>query len=90
MYRCGAPGHTKQSVQLKRSLWIIDSPGVIFEDDDSIQGQKSSVLLRNVPKPEDVDDPVSVGVPPPISSQDTALLRAVRAARWAYTLDNPL
>jgi hypothetical protein len=58
------PGHTKelQSVQLERGLRIVDSPGVIFEDDDNIQGQKeSSVLLRNVVKPEDVDDPISVG-----------------------------
>jgi hypothetical protein len=58
------PGHTKdlQSIQLERGLRIVDSPGVIFEDDDSIQGQKeSSVLLRNVVKPEDVDDPISVG-----------------------------
>jgi nuclear GTP-binding protein len=57
------PGHTKelQSIQLERGLRIIDLPGVIFEDDDSIQGQKkSSVLLRNVVKPEDVDDPISV------------------------------
>jgi hypothetical protein len=58
------PGHTKdlQSIQLERGLRIVDSPGVIFDDDDSIQGQKeSSVLLRNVVKPEDVDDPISVG-----------------------------
>jgi nuclear GTP-binding protein len=56
------PGHTKelQSVQLERGLRIVASPGIIFEDDDSIQGQKkSSVLLRNVVKPEDVDDPLS-------------------------------
>ena len=54
------PGHTKnlQSVQLERGLRIVDSPGVIFDDDDDhIQGQKeSSVLLRNIAKPEDVDD----------------------------------
>jgi hypothetical protein len=59
------PGHTKelQSVQLERGLRIVDSPGVIFDDDECIQGQKeSSVLLRNVVKPEDVDDPISVGV----------------------------
>jgi TPP-dependent indolepyruvate ferredoxin oxidoreductase alpha subunit len=58
------PGHTKelQSVQLERGLRIVDSPGVIFDDDECIQGQKeSSVLLRNVVKPEDVDDPISVG-----------------------------
>jgi hypothetical protein len=51
-----------QSVQVERSLRIVDSSGVVFGDDDSIQGQKeSSVLLRNVVKPEDVDDPISVG-----------------------------
>ena len=58
------PGHTKelQSIQLERGLRIVDSPGVIFDDDEGIQGQKeSSVLLRNVVKPEDVDDPISVG-----------------------------
>ncbi|KAF8264403.1 P-loop containing nucleoside triphosphate hydrolase protein [Lactarius quietus] len=58
------PGHTKelQSVQLERGLRIVDSPGVIFDDDDEgIQGQReSSVLLRNVVKPEDVDDPITV------------------------------
>jgi nuclear GTP-binding protein len=59
------PGHTMelQSIQLEHGLRIVDSPGVIFEDDDSIQGQKeSSVLLRNVVKPEDVDNPIFVGV----------------------------
>ena len=58
------PGHTKelQSIQLERGLRIVDSPGVIFDDDDHIQGQNElSVLLRNVVKPEDVDDPISVG-----------------------------
>ena len=50
------PGHTKdlQSVQLERGLRIVDSSGVIFDDDDHIQGQKeSSVLLRNIVKSED-------------------------------------
>ncbi|KAH8988295.1 P-loop containing nucleoside triphosphate hydrolase protein [Lactarius hatsudake] len=59
----GQAGHTKelQYIQLERGLRIVDSPGVIFEDDEGIQGQKeSSVLLRNVVKPEDVDDPISV------------------------------
>ncbi|KAH8995964.1 P-loop containing nucleoside triphosphate hydrolase protein [Lactarius akahatsu] len=59
----GQAGHTKelQHIQLERGLRIVDSPGVIFEDDEGIQGQKeSSVLLRNVVKPEDVDDPISV------------------------------
>ena len=32
------PGHTKElwSVQLECGLWIVDSPGVIFDNDDSI------------------------------------------------------
>jgi nuclear GTP-binding protein len=57
------PGHTKelQSVQLERGLHIVDSPGVIFDDDDHIQGQESPVLLRNVVKPEDVHDSISIG-----------------------------
>jgi nuclear GTP-binding protein len=57
------PGHTKelQSVQLERGLRIVDSPGVIFDDDDHIQGQESPVLLRNVVKHEDVHDPISIG-----------------------------
>ena len=34
-----------------------NSPGVVFKNDDSIQGQKESLaLLRNVVKLEDVDD----------------------------------
>jgi len=50
-----------QSVQLERGLRIVNPPGVIFEYDDSIQGQKeSSALLRHVVKPEDVDDPISM------------------------------
>jgi len=42
---------------------IIDSPGVVFDDDDEeIKGQKKgSVLLRNVVRVEDVDDPIAVG-----------------------------
>ena len=43
---------------------IIDSPGVVFDDDyfDDGKGQsKSNVLLRNVVKVEDVEDPIAVG-----------------------------
>ncbi|KAG6878597.1 hypothetical protein C0993_003052 [Termitomyces sp. T159_Od127] len=59
-------GHTKdlQSVQLERGMRIIDSPGVVFDDDyfDDGKGQtKSNVLLRNVVKVEDVEDPIAVG-----------------------------
>jgi hypothetical protein len=74
--RCDAAGTHLQSVQLQRGLRIVVSPGVMFEDDDSIQGQKElSVLLRNVVKPEDVDDPISVGglATPPCSSSRSHL-----------------
>ncbi|KIJ94798.1 hypothetical protein K443DRAFT_683483 [Laccaria amethystina LaAM-08-1] len=59
------PGHTKdlQSVQLERGMRIIDSPGVVFDEDDFIDGKsekKGSVLLRNVVKVEDVEDPIAV------------------------------
>ena len=51
-----------QSIQLERGLRIVDSPGVIFDDNEGIQGQKeSSVLLRNVVRPDDIDDPISAG-----------------------------
>ena len=66
-----------QSIQLERGLRIVDSPGVIFDDDEGIQGQKeSSVLLRNVVKPEDVDDPISVG--------------ALRTCYFPHSLNTPI
>jgi nuclear GTP-binding protein len=44
---------------------IVDSPGVVFDEDDEVddgKGQKKgSVLLRNVVKVEDVEDPIAVG-----------------------------
>jgi hypothetical protein len=69
---CGVaaqPGHTKelQTVRLERSIRIIDSPGVVFDDDDHDDGAGSSrgnVLLRNVMKVEGIDDPISVGMGP--------------------------
>ncbi|XP_006456475.1 hypothetical protein AGABI2DRAFT_188406 [Agaricus bisporus var. bisporus H97] len=59
------PGHTRelQSIQLERGLRIIDSPGVVFDDDNYDDGKgskKGSVLLRNVLKVEDVEDPIAV------------------------------
>lgn len=60
-------GHTKdlQSIQLDRGMRIVDSPGVVFDEDDEAgdgKGQKKgSVLLRNVVKVEDVEDPIAVG-----------------------------
>ena len=43
---------------------IIDSPGVVFDEDNYDDGKgskKGSVLLRNVVKVEDVEDPIAVG-----------------------------
>jgi len=45
---------------------ILDSPGVVFDEDDYDDGKgaaykKGSVLLRNVVKVEDVEDPIAVG-----------------------------
>ncbi|KAF9448422.1 P-loop containing nucleoside triphosphate hydrolase protein [Macrolepiota fuliginosa MF-IS2] len=58
-------GHTKelQSIQLERGLRIVDSPGVVFDDDNFDDGKgnkKGNVLLRNVVKTEDVEDPIAV------------------------------
>ena len=54
------PGHTKelQSVQVERGIRIVDSPGVVFDDDEQASG---NLLLRNVVKVEDIDDPIAVG-----------------------------
>ncbi|KAJ6475303.1 P-loop containing nucleoside triphosphate hydrolase protein [Mycena vitilis] len=53
------PGHTKdlQSIQLERGMRIVDSPGVVFDDEDEKAG---NILLRNVVKVEDVTDPIAV------------------------------
>ncbi|KAF7321329.1 Proteophosphoglycan ppg4 [Mycena kentingensis (nom. inval.)] len=52
-------GHTKelQSVQLERGMRIIDSPGVVFDDEEQKAG---NLLLRNVVKVEDINDPIAV------------------------------
>ncbi|KAJ7901763.1 P-loop containing nucleoside triphosphate hydrolase protein [Mycena olivaceomarginata] len=53
------PGHTKdlQSIQLERGMRIVDSPGVVFDDEDD---KAANILLRNVVKVEDVNDPIAV------------------------------
>lgn len=43
---------------------IVDSPGVVFDEEDEVDGKggkRGSVLLRNVVKVEDVEDPIAVG-----------------------------
>ncbi|RPD55362.1 P-loop containing nucleoside triphosphate hydrolase protein [Lentinus tigrinus ALCF2SS1-7] len=73
------PGHTKelQTIQLERGLKIIDSPGVVFDDDafdDGKSQRKSNVLLRNVVKVEDIEDPVAI-VEEIIARTDHAVLK---------------
>ena len=56
------PDHTKelQTLQLERGLKIIDSPGIVFVDDnfdDRKSKRKSNDLPRNVVKYEDIEDP---------------------------------
>ena len=44
----------------------MDSPGVVFDDDfeDGKGSKKTNVLLRNVVKVENVEDPIAVGEHP--------------------------
>lgn len=63
-------------MQLERGMRIIDSPGVVFDDNDYDDGKgnkKGSVLLRNVVKVEDVEDPIAVGTYPHRRSKETFL-----------------
>ncbi len=55
-------GFTKemQSVQVERGVRVIDSPGVVF-DDENADSAAGSILLRNVLKVEDIPDPIAVG-----------------------------
>lgn len=46
-------------MQVERGVRILDSPGVVFDDDEQAN---SNVLLRNVVKVEDMTDPIAVGM----------------------------
>ncbi|THH09505.1 hypothetical protein EW145_g1975 [Phellinidium pouzarii] len=52
-------GHTKemQAVQVERGVRVLDSPGVVFDDDEQ---ESSNILLRNVVRVEDMTDPIAV------------------------------
>ena len=59
-------GHTKdvQSIQLAKDLRILDTPGIVFHNDDLGKGKgnkKGNIFLRNVVKVEDIEDPLAVG-----------------------------
>lgn len=63
-----APGFTTtlQTVHLERGIKIVDSPGVIFDDDPPggdkpLEGSQTTLHLRNILRPEDFDDPIAVG-----------------------------
>lgn len=76
------PGHTKdlQTIQLERGIKIVDSPGVVFDDDDfdnyGKSKKKDTVLLRNAIKVEDVEDPL-VLVEKILSRTDHGLLKRI-------------
>lgn len=49
-------------MQIDRGIRIIDSPGVVFDDiDEDSAKARAGVLLRNVVKVEDVEDPLAIG-----------------------------
>lgn len=76
------PGHTKdlQTIQLERGIKIVDSPGVVFDDDDfdhcGKSKKKDNVLLRNAIKVEDVEDPIAL-VEQILSRTDHDLLKKI-------------
>ncbi|CCM02738.1 uncharacterized protein FIBRA_04845 [Fibroporia radiculosa] len=75
------PGHTKdlQTIQLERGLRVLDSPGVVFDEDDFDDGKsnsKSNILLRNVVKVEDIDDPIAL-VEEIVNRTDPATLQKI-------------
>ncbi|KAG0701473.1 P-loop containing nucleoside triphosphate hydrolase protein [Suillus ampliporus] len=84
------PGHTKdlQSVQLERGIKIVDSPGVVFDEDDpSDTSQKGSVLLRNVVKVEDIEDPIAVVEEILARTEHDTLQRLYNLPQYSSTLE---
>lgn len=45
-------------MQVERGIRVLDSPGVVFDDDEA---ERNNILLRNVVKVEDIADPIAVG-----------------------------
>ncbi|TRM66534.1 P-loop containing nucleoside triphosphate hydrolase protein [Schizophyllum amplum] len=87
------PGHTKelQSVQLERGMRIVDSPGVVFDDDgesaDVKGARKGSVLLRNVVRVDDVEDPIAVVEEIVARTEAEALQRIYNLPAYSSTLE---
>ncbi|KAG1878992.1 P-loop containing nucleoside triphosphate hydrolase protein [Suillus subluteus] len=84
------PGHTKdlQSVQLERGIKIVDSPGVVFDEDESSDSnQKGSILLRNVVKVEDIEDPIAVVEEILVRTEHETLQKLYNLPRFSSTLE---
>ncbi|KAL1676390.1 P-loop containing nucleoside triphosphate hydrolase protein [Schizophyllum commune] len=87
------PGHTKelQSVQLERGIRIVDSPGVVFDDDGEAavvkSARKGSVLLRNVVRVDDVEDPIAVVEEIVARTEVEALQRIYNLPAFGSTLE---
>ncbi|KAF8063418.1 hypothetical protein FPV67DRAFT_1506451 [Lyophyllum atratum] len=86
------PGHTKelQSIQLERGMRIVDSPGVVFDEDDFDDGKgqtKTSVLLRNVVKVEDVEDPIAVVEDILGRTAPATMQKIYKLPEWTSTLE---
>ena len=47
-----------QAVQVERGVRVLDSPGVVFDDEGK---ESNNILLRNAVKVEDIADPIAVG-----------------------------
>jgi nuclear GTP-binding protein len=84
------PGHTKdlQSVQLERGIKIVDSPGVVFDEDESgDSSQRGSILLRNVVKVEDIEDPIAVVEEILARTEHETLQKLYNLPRFSSTLE---
>ncbi|KAF5331593.1 hypothetical protein D9611_007570 [Ephemerocybe angulata] len=78
------------SIQLERGMRVIDSPGVVFDDDDYDDGKgskKGSVLLRNVVKVEDVEDPTAVVEEIMIRTPSETLQKIYNLPEYGSTLE---
>ncbi|KAF8519467.1 P-loop containing nucleoside triphosphate hydrolase protein [Hysterangium stoloniferum] len=77
-----------QSIQVDRGIRIIDSPGVVFDDIDpeSVKG-RSGVLLRNVLKVEDVEDPLAVVEEITARTERETLQKIYKLPEWNNMLE---
>ena len=78
-------------MQLERGIRIVDSPGVVFDDDgeaaDLKSARKGSVLLRNVVRVDDVADPIAVVEEIVARTEVEALQRIYNLPAFGSTLE---